>query len=238
MKLLLLQRYTGENPGGIAVLVAAHKLIILLPLMLIAVTVFLSGFLYERSGQILDDKLPFESTLQIFNLPQTTLLVLVLMLLSGILLTLVSMYLIRRIPRLETSVTKLKSTVLLAFTSRKSLFTELICLSLLMWLLYPLKYYLVAQAYGIEISFSSISSATFIAYFTSLLPLTPGGLGTFELSMAHILFMNGLSLSEGLLIAGTGRLITFWFPLLISILFAASYVLPVRKKLEINRIST
>ncbi|GAB6091409.1 lysylphosphatidylglycerol synthase transmembrane domain-containing protein [Spirochaeta dissipatitropha] len=202
VKILLLQRYTGNNAAGIAGLVAIHKLIILLPLMLIALTVILSGFLLGNPNQMLVELIPVESALLIIGL----------VLLFGILLVFLAVFLQRRLPMLEDKL------------------HTLIILSLLMWLLYPLKYYLVAVAYGIDIQFSSLASATFIAYFAGLLPLTPGGLGTFELSMAHVLAMNGLSLSEGLLIAGTGRLITFWFPLLISILFAASYLLPAKKR--------
>ena len=96
--------------------------------------------------------------------------------------------------------------------TRNSLFM----VSLLVWALYPLKIYVTANVLGIQISFLLAVVVTYAAYLVSMLPITPGGLGTFEGSMALVLRLNGFFFAEGMAIALLARAITFWFPLLVS----------------------
>ncbi|MCK8825270.1 lysylphosphatidylglycerol synthase transmembrane domain-containing protein [Fuchsiella alkaliacetigena] len=106
----------------------------------------------------------------------------------------------------------------------------LLFISLVIWLLYPVKIYLVASMLGFEVSLALVGVITYGAYVVSMLPLLPGGLGSFEASMAVMFSLNGLLSAQGLSIALLSRLVTYWFPLLLSI--AASIYL-----LSENRVS-
>ncbi len=97
----------------------------------------------------------------------------------------------------------------------------LIALSTLVWLAYPFKVYLVARMLGLETGLITIAVITFTAYLVSMVPLLPGGLGSFEATMALMFSLNGFSPAEGLTVALVTRLVTYWFPLLLSALAAA-----------------
>ncbi len=92
---------------------------------------------------------------------------------------------------------------------------SLLVLSGFIWILYPAKTYLVTVMLGLEVGLPAII-ATYIAYLVSMVPLLPGGLGSFEGSMALVLSFSGIIPAEGLAVALLTRLITFWFPLLLS----------------------
>jgi len=91
-------------------------------------------------------------------------------------------------------------------------------LSLAFWFLYPVKTFIISNHLGFDIGFSPIVGATFLAYLVGTLPLTPGGLGSFEATLAVILSQQGITFAEGLTIALLLRVITFWFPLVLSAL--------------------
>ncbi|UMZ72939.1 lysylphosphatidylglycerol synthase transmembrane domain-containing protein [Natranaerofaba carboxydovora] len=93
---------------------------------------------------------------------------------------------------------------------------QLMLIAFLVWILYPVKVYLVSNTLGFEISFTLLVIATFTAYLVNMLPLLPGGLGSFEGSMALVFTYAGLTSAEGLSIALVTRFITFWFPLVLS----------------------
>ncbi len=97
----------------------------------------------------------------------------------------------------------------------------MILVSALVWALYPAKVYVVTRMLGIDVDALFIISATFIPYLISMLPLLPGGLGSFEGSMALLFAAYGATFAEGLAVALLTRTATFWFPLLISTLAAA-----------------
>ena len=88
------------------------------------------------------------------------------------------------------------------------------------WLLYPLKTYILLNHIFAGITPGVAVAATLLAYLVSIFPLTPGGLGGFELTMALVLSRAGLSLGEGLTAALLLRSITFWLPLFLSALAA------------------
>lgn len=94
----------------------------------------------------------------------------------------------------------------------------LFSVSLSIWFFYPVKVYLAIQFLGYEVSFMIIALATLFAYMISMLPLLPGGLGTYEGGMTALLTFGGLSPAEGLSVALLTRLTTFWFPLGLSAL--------------------
>ncbi len=90
--------------------------------------------------------------------------------------------------------------------------------SLLIWVFYPLKVYLACHFLGLEVHPLIIGLGTLFAYMISMLPLLPGGLGTYEAGMTMFLTLGGLSPAEGLAVSLLSRLTTFWFPLLLSAL--------------------
>ena len=99
-------------------------------------------------------------------------------------------------------------------TGKEKLF--LMFISLLVWILYPVKVLIVADMLGFSVGIIPLASAVFTAYMVSMVPLLPGGLGSFEGSMALLLTGMGLTPAEGLAVALVARSITYWFPLLLS----------------------
>ncbi len=108
----------------------------------------------------------------------------------------------------------------------KTLFA-LTFIALLFWGLYPIKVYVIAGELGGEVSLIEAAAATFLAYMVSMVPLTPGGLGSFEAVMALVLRETGMSWEGGVTAAILLRIFTFWLPLLASVLSAMSLSLDV-----------
>ena len=104
---------------------------------------------------------------------------------------------------------------------------HLYVISLAVWLLYPLKMYLAASMIGLNTGPAFIILATFVCYLVGILPLTPGGLGTFEGTAGLMFALNGFLFAEGLVVAVVVRLATYWFPLFLSLL-AAVYLFGLR----------
>ena len=89
-------------------------------------------------------------------------------------------------------------------------------LAFIVWAFYPVKVYLVAYLLGFQVSPIVIIITTFTAYLVSMIPLLPGGLVTFEGTMALVLVSGGMALPDAAAVAIMTRCITFWIPLLLS----------------------
>ncbi len=138
-----------------------------------------------------------------------------------------------RMSKLEVSLLALKNKAgkITAFVNRAASFSRsianplerfsLVSISTAVWIAYSLKVYLVARTLGLEIEFFPVAIITFTAYMVSMVPLLPGGLGSFEATMVFMFSFNGFSPAEGLTVALLSRLVTYWFPLLLSALAAA-----------------
>ncbi len=98
---------------------------------------------------------------------------------------------------------------------------NLLIISTIIWFLYPLKIYLVAHMLGLEPSLVTAAIVAFTAYVISMVPVLPGGLGTFEGSMVLMFTLGGYDPAQGLAVALLSRLVTFWFPLILSAVAAA-----------------
>lgn len=109
-----------------------------------------------------------------------------------------------------------------SFVTNTERFTLLV-ISTLIWVLYPVKVYLVVYMLGFNIDIVTISIIAFTAYLMSLIPVSPGGLGIYEGSMVFLFSLAGFSPAEGLAVALLSRLVVYWFPLLIYAM-AASYL--------------
>ena len=100
-------------------------------------------------------------------------------------------------------------------------------LSLVIWLIYPAKLYLLVRSLIPGASYFFLSAATLLSYLAGLLPIFPGGVGGFEGVMAYFLTVQGLGFSEALAVALVFRFITFWLVVIVSTLLL--YV-PMRRK--------
>lgn len=98
---------------------------------------------------------------------------------------------------------------------------RLLAASAVIWALYPLKVYVVTLSLDLDVSFMVLAASAYVACITGMIPLLPGGLGSFEAGMAFMLTRGGLTVGEGLMVAVLLRAGTFWLPMLISAVAAA-----------------
>ena len=98
----------------------------------------------------------------------------------------------------------------------------LFLLSLLIWLLYPAKMYILAIQIFPDASAAYVGAAAFASYAVAMLPIFPGGLGGFEGTMSGLLLAMGLVASDAAVITILFRFVTFWFVMLLSLAVIAS----------------
>lgn len=94
-------------------------------------------------------------------------------------------------------------------------------ISFIIWTLFPAKLYYIVNALGIELSFGRIFAVTIISYIASMVPLLPGGLGSFEGTMTGLLLMWGIGSELGLIITTLFRFTTFWLQFFVSAIYLA-----------------
>ncbi len=215
-KLYLYNNITSIDYEKLTSLLLGHKYISLAPFLLIGffTLVFLASFLYA---------MPLVVYLSFGSLGVLTLILFLLIYFEGK-SSGWSKKLDVGFPMIEKFYTKFILAV--QFVQRASNTTKkiltpktrnsLFVVSFVVWAIYPFKIYVTAQVLGIQLNFLLAIIVTYSTYLVSMLPITPGGLGTFEGSMAVILRLNGFLFAEGMAIALLARVITFWFPLLIS----------------------
>ena len=93
------------------------------------------------------------------------------------------------------------------------------------WLLYPVKLILVAMSLGLRVPPMALAAALYTSYLVSMLPLAPGGLGSFEGSMVLLLGRLAVAPQAALALVLLLRVVTYWFPLLPTGCFAAHLLL-------------
>ena len=120
--------------------------------------------------------------------------------------------------KLESAAVALHEDMKNAFRQKKELVFHLV-FALLIWLLFAVKAYFIAWAFNIEIGFPAMAVVTFLTYMVAMVPISPGGLGTFEGSMIFLLAPLGIPLHEAIALALVLRFVTFWFVFLISALY-------------------
>ncbi len=89
----------------------------------------------------------------------------------------------------------------------------------IIWALYALKTMVVLRMVGVELAFTVVAAITYITYIVNMLPLSPGGLGTFEGTMTGLLVAFSIAPGVALAVTITLRVFTFWFMLLLSALY-------------------
>jgi len=94
-------------------------------------------------------------------------------------------------------------------------------LSLFIWLLYPVKMYILTVQFYPEAGMIHVAAITFAAYMVAMLPVFPGGLGGFEGTMSGLLIAMGMVVSDAVVTTVFFRFATFWFVMLFSIAYVA-----------------
>lgn len=92
-------------------------------------------------------------------------------------------------------------------------------MSFMIWSLFAVKAYIISRGIGIDVGFASIAVVTFLTYMIGMVPLTPGGAGTFEASMVLFMAPLGVGFSESLLLALALRFVTFWLVFIVSAIY-------------------
>ena len=98
-----------------------------------------------------------------------------------------------------------------------------LALAVLIWAIFPLKLVLLILPHTGSIPTLVLFGTAFLSYFAGMIPLLPGGLGTFEATMSGILTAYGLALNQAVAVTVVFRFITFWFVLLLSLLVIGGY---------------
>ena len=95
----------------------------------------------------------------------------------------------------------------------------LFLLSFFIWLLYPVKMYLLAVQFFPDAHAVYVGAVTFAAYMVAMIPIFPGGLGGFEGTMSGLLLPMGFAASDAVVATVLFRFVTFWFVMLFSVGF-------------------
>jgi len=106
-----------------------------------------------------------------------------------------------------------------------SLFLIMLIQAFIIWILYAVKAYIIVRSLGIRIEFAEITVVTLFSYMIGMLPLFPGGLGSFEATYSFMFVFLGLDVEMGIASALTLRLVTFWFVFFISAFYLAVHAL-------------
>lgn len=96
-------------------------------------------------------------------------------------------------------------------------------ISIVVWLLFPLKMVLLVKGFGFSLPPLFLFATTMTSYMMGMLPLTPGGLGTFEGTVIAFFSLVNVSIEDSITIAVVFRFITFWFVMLISTIWVVLY---------------
>jgi uncharacterized protein (TIRG00374 family) len=91
----------------------------------------------------------------------------------------------------------------------KAILVQSLFVSIVIWVLYPLKIYLIFYAMGSDVTFGLVASVTFMAYLTGMIPALPGGVGVYEGSAILLYSIMGIPLHEATAAVLIGRAFTF-----------------------------
>lgn len=106
-------------------------------------------------------------------------------------------------------------------------------LSLSIWMLFPLKMILLVHLFTAGFDPVFLTEVTFISYMVGMIPLLPGGIGSFEATMTSLLVVMQIEHNEALAITLLFRFITFWFVIIISLIYVGIWKMG-GKKIEVH----
>lgn len=226
-KVYLFERLSSANYLDLSSAVAVHKFVSMVPFLALCLTITGAAVLF------LDGRIPGTTTVALILIAVAGGLSLGLLLVrkNGRITTRrtgrrslpVSISIFDRLPgRIERLGTRAITVLRETTRGAKRLTTpadrrHLYLVSLVIWGLYPLKVYVVAVMLGLDAGLLLATIGTILAYLVSITPLSPGGTGTFEGTLALVFLAGGSTFAEGLTVALVARLVTFWFPLALSV---------------------
>ncbi len=105
----------------------------------------------------------------------------------------------------------------------KSHWLILFGLSVIIWILFPIKMVILCRSFSVDLPFFNLLAITMISYMMGMLPLTPGGIGTFEGTMVALFKIVSVPAVVSLPITVIFRFVTFWFVNLASAVFVVIY---------------
>ena len=116
-------------------------------------------------------------------------------------------------PHKEQSMLK---TLWFTFQQAKKPMIGLVLVSVLVWLTYPLKLMVLFWMFELDVALSGAFVTTFIAYAVAQLPITLGGIGTFEGTFVVLLQALDVSQVVSLSVVLWFRFVTFWSVFLVG----------------------
>lgn len=105
----------------------------------------------------------------------------------------------------------------------KKFFIKQLGLATFIWILFGLKAFMISWGIGLNQGMMLIMMITFLAYMAGMIPLLPGGLGTFEGTIILLFAAAGVSGSLALTFAIILRFVTYWFVFIISAIYVFIY---------------
>lgn len=111
-----------------------------------------------------------------------------------------------------------KETILSSLTNQREIVSQLI-ISSFVWMLYPIKGIILGTVLHLEINFTALTFIIFASYLVAQLPVTPGGIGTFEGTMIILLTKLNIDFSSAFIFTTVFRFVTHWFLVLASVPF-------------------
>jgi uncharacterized protein (TIRG00374 family) len=118
---------------------------------------------------------------------------------------------------------------------QKKALTALVFLSYVIWLLYPIKMFIITIQFAPDISLFYVGAIAFVSYMVAMLPIFPGGLGGFEGTMTGLLLVVGFGINDAAVVTVLFRFVTFWFVLLLSLGYVAFHRLTQRQSAQSDR---
>ena len=119
---------------------------------------------------------------------------------------------LKKHPKFTHSVENVKN--LLRNNPRTLIFTWVLGIGI--WLLYALKIGLILMFFNVAITWIEIGYTTYIAYAVGLLPLSPGGLGTFEATLTYLFTHANIPYNMALTVTLIFRFFSHWFVFILS----------------------
>ncbi len=134
---------------------------------------------------------------------------------------------------------KLRDFFLTLLTHTKSIkkaeLAKQFLLSVFIWVLFPVKMVILVSLFTANFDILYLVEITFISYMVGMIPLLPGGLGSFEATMTGLLLVMNIPSGEAAAVTVLFRFVTFWFVILISAAFSGAWKLGIIGKTNIPR---
>lgn len=96
-------------------------------------------------------------------------------------------------------------------------------ISLTIWGLYIFKAFMIAYLLNMHIHYVQLWLAVLFSYLVAMIPMLPGGIGSFEAAMVLFLTHYGISPEQSMSLALLIRVITFWLVFMVSALYISMY---------------